>query len=405
MHNFYYRRLGLNLRRKQSFYGCALLKLFWTKNAKKPQPDFSNFVILPALTFNGIRQLNDMNENQTPDKVEKELSYIQKVWQTVAIVALLVVVILIARVAFNVLLMILAGSLISVYFHGLGDLIQRKTKFTRPISMVISVAGSFIILGILLWFMGTKIQNQIASLSDSLPHTIQTAKAKLDESSTGKKIMLYLSGDNSDKIFTTAQKFFNTSFGILGNLYVILLLAIFFTANPSVYKDGILKLIPKSHKPVAKISVDRISLALKGWLKGTMLSMLLITILIAIGLSIMGIPGTLVLSLLTGMLKLIPNFGSTAAMVPGVLLALTVSTNTAIIVALIYIVSQTVVSNIVTPLIQKKMINLPPALTIISQVIMGTLSGVLGIILAVPLLAIIIILVDELYVKKIAQDE
>ncbi len=346
-----------------------------------------------------------MNQNKASGKAEKELSYIQKVWQTVAIVALLVVVILIARVAFNVLLMILAGSLIAAYFHGLGDLIERKTKLNRRISMIFSVAGSFIILGILLWFMGTKIQNQVSLLSDSLPGTIQTVKIKLDETSIGKKVLVYLSSDNSDKIFTTAQKFFSTSFGVLGNLYVILLLAIFFTSNPSIYKDGILMLVPKNNKPMAKNAMDRISMVLKGWLKGTMLSMLLITILIAAGLSIMGIPGVLVLSLLTGMLKLIPNFGSTAAMVPGVLLALTVSTDTAIIVALIYIVSQTVVSNIVTPLIQKRMINLPPALTIISQVIMGTLSGVLGIILAVPLLAIIIILVDELYVKKIAQDE
>ncbi|SEB14730.1 AI-2E family transporter [Pedobacter hartonius] len=345
-----------------------------------------------------------MNKDQTPEKIEKELSYIQKVWQTVAIVALLVVVILIARVAFNVLLMILAGSLIAVYFHGLGDLIERKTRLNRTASMVISVAGSFILLGILLWFMGTKIQNQIALLSDSLPGTIETAKARLNEHSIGKKILAYFSDNNSDKLFATAQKFFSTSFGVLGNVYVILLLAIFFTSNPSVYKDGIIKLVPRRNKAMAKNSIDRISLVLKGWLKGTMLSMLLITILIAIGLSVMGIPGALVLSMLTGMLKLIPNFGSTAAMIPGVLLALMVSTNTAVIVALIYIVSQTVVSNIVTPLIQKKMINLPPALTIISQVIMGTLSGVLGIILAVPLLAIIIILVDELYVKEIEQD-
>jgi len=129
--------------------------------------------------------------------------------------------------------------------------------------------------------------------------------------------------------------------------------------------------------------------------------MVLVFILIGVGLSIMSIPVALVLALLTGLLKLIPNFGSLAAMIPGVLLALTISTNTAIIVALIYIVSQTIVSNIVTPLIQKKMINLPPALTILSQVLMGTLSGVLGIILAVPLLAIVFILVDELYVKKI----
>jgi len=338
--------------------------------------------------------------NSSPGNTNKELTYIQKVWQTVAIVALLVVVILIARVAFNVLLMILAGALIAVYFHGFGDLIERKTKLNRRLSMIISIGGSFVFLGTLLWFMGSKMQDQISVLSDSLPNTITAAKVKMDETHTGRKILSYLSGDNSEKLFSTAQQFFSTSFGVMGNLYVIILLAIFFTANPSIYKDGIIMLVPSKNKPLARVAIDRISTALKGWLKGTMLSMVLITFMIATGLTVMGIPGAMVLAMFTGMLKLIPNFGSMAAMIPGVLLALTVSTNTAIIVALIYVISQTIVSNIVTPLIQKRMINLPPALTIISQVIMGTLSGALGIILAVPLLAIIIILVDELYVKK-----
>lgn len=338
--------------------------------------------------------------NQPSGTTNKELSYLQKVWQTVAIVALLVIAILVARVAFNVLLMILAGSLIAVYFHGLGDLIERKTKLSRRISMIISVCGSFIILGTLLWFMGTKLQDQIAVLSDSLPNTITSARVKMDETQTGRKVLTYLSGDNSEKLFSTAQQFFSTSFGVLGNLYVIILLSIFFTANPNIYKDGIILLVPQKNKPLARTAIDRISTVLKGWLKGTMLSMVLITLLIAVGLTVMGIPGAMVLAMLTGILKLIPNFGSMAAMIPGVLLALTVSTKTAVIVSLIYVISQTIVSNIVTPLIQKRMINLPPALTIISQVIMGTLSGALGIILAVPLLAIVIILVDELYVKK-----
>jgi predicted PurR-regulated permease PerM len=160
-------------------------------------------------------------------------------------------------------------------------------------------------------------------------------------------------------------------------------------------------LFPSDNKPLARCILDRVSVSLKGWLKSTMLSIIMITVMLTIGLNILHIPVALVLALIAGMLKIVPNLGSLIAMIPGVLLALTVGTNTAIIVALLYIVSQTIVSSIVTPMIQEKMIKLPPALTIISQVIMGTLSGVLGIILAVPLLAIVIILVDELYVKKL----
>ncbi|MHB8207668.1 AI-2E family transporter [Mucilaginibacter sp.] len=341
------------------------------------------------------------DDKKTTEIIKKELSYVQKVWHAVAIIALLVGVILIARVAFNVLLMALAGSLIAVYFHGLGDIIQRRTRLQRKWAMLISIVASFIILGVMLWFMGTKIQVQIAELSNTLPHTISTAKAKMAESPIGQKVLDNFSGTNSDKTMNTVQSFFSTSFGVLGDVYVILLLGIFFTASPSIYKNGILLLVPKKRKELGKHIMDRISLSLKGWLKGMMISIVLITVMITAALSIMGIPVAMVLGLITGILELVPNIGSLVAMIPGVLLALTIGTNTAIIVALIYIVSQTIVANIVTPLIQKKIINLPPALTLISQLVMGTLSGALGIILAVPLLAIIIILIDELYVKEI----
>jgi predicted PurR-regulated permease PerM len=339
-------------------------------------------------------------EKQTTTK--QELTYIQKVWQTVTIVALLVIVILVARVAFNVLLMVMCGTLISVYFHGLGDMIERNTGISRRWAMTISIGGSFLILGSLLWFMGSTLEVQIAQLSNTLPSTVNNLKAKLATSPLGNEILDYFAGDDADgshKLMDTARSFFSTSFGVLGNIYIILSLGLFFTANPNIYKDGILLLLPESRKFEGRYIINRISLALKGWLKGMMASIILIIIMIFIGLSIMHIPVAIVLALITGMLKLIPNFGSLAAMIPGVLLALTISTQTAIIVALIYVVSQTIVSNIITPIIQNKMINLPPALTIISQIIMGTLSGVLGIIMAVPLLAIIFILVEELYIK------
>jgi predicted PurR-regulated permease PerM len=342
-----------------------------------------------------------LKDKETTETIKKEFTYLQKVWNTVGIVALLVVVILITRVAFNILLMVLAGSLIAVYFHGLGDIIQRKTRMARKYAMIISIVGSFIILGLLLWFMGSKISAQIAELSNTLPHTVNAAKASMGKTPLGQKILQNFQDDDSHKLMNTVQTFFSTSFGVLGDIYIILLLGIFFTASPSLYKNGILLLVPKHKKELGKHILNRVGLSLKGWLKGMMISMLLITILITAGLTIFGVPVAMILGLITGILELIPNIGSLIAMIPGVLLAFTIGTNTAIFVALFYIVCQTIVANIVTPLLQKRIINMPPALTLASQLIMGAVSGALGIILAVPLLAIIIILVDELYVKKI----
>ena len=330
-----------------------------------------------------------------------ESTYITKVWQTMGIVALLVSAILIARVAFNVLLMILAGTLIATYFHGLGDMIERRTGLKRKWAMIISVVSTFVIIGLLFWFMGTKIQQQVNQLSESLPGTVHNLKAKLSENDLGRKLLQNIDQSGDGKMMTTVQSFFSTSFGVLGDIYIILFLGIFFTTNPSLYKDGVMLLVPPSKKKMGHHILDRISLSLKGWLKGMMVAMVLVAVMIGIGLSIVGIPAALVLGLLTGLLEIVPTLGSVLAMIPGVLLGLTVSTNTAVIVAIIYIISQTITANIVNPLIQKKMINLPPALTLISQLIMGSVSGALGIIMAVPLLAITVILVDELYVKKI----
>jgi predicted PurR-regulated permease PerM len=239
-------------------------------------------------------------DKKPTDTIKKELSYIDKVWHTVAIAALLVVFILIARVAFNVLLMALAGALIAVYFHGLGDLIEKKTRLSRKFAMIISVATTIVILGALFWFVGAKVQSQIAQLSNSLPHTINSAKAKLAQTPVGQKVLEYSAGDNSKQLMETVQTFFSTSFGVLGDIYIVMFLGIFFTASPSLYKNGILMLVPANKKILAGCIMDRISLSLKGWLKGMLLSMVLITILITLGLTIIGVPAALVLGLITG---------------------------------------------------------------------------------------------------------
>jgi predicted PurR-regulated permease PerM len=347
-----------------------------------------------------IFQQNNLMEKETENSTKKEPSYTVKVWQTAAIVCLAITILLILRLAFTILLMALAASLIAIYFHGLAEWIIKKTKLSRKASLLISIAGTIILLVVMTWFVGARIQRQVVELSNTLPQTINTAKVKLSKTPVGEKILKYTSGDNSQKLLETATTFFNTSFGILGDLYIILFLGIFFTADPSLYKNGIIFLLPAQRKPAGRIILSRISTALRGWIKSILISMLLISVLITIGLTMIGLPGTTVLGLITGILEIIPNFGPVIAMIPGVLLALTISTKTAIVVALIYISCQTIVASIVTPLLQKKIINIPPALTLLSQLIMGTLSGIMGIILAVPLLAILIIIIDELYVKK-----
>lgn len=106
------------------------------------------------------------------------------------------------------------------------------------------------------------------------------------------------------------------------------------------------------------------------------------------------------LAIIAGLLNFIPNFGPLIAMAPAVMVALMQGPTTALLVAGLYIVVQVIESNFITPQVQKRLIELPPALIIIAQLLMGVLTGGWGLLLATPLMAILMVLVQELWVKK-----
>jgi len=326
--------------------------------------------------------------------------FAKKVWVAAGIIALATIVIFIIKGAFNVLLMILAGSLIAVYFHGLGDVIERNTQMKRWVCMLISVAGTFAILGVLLWFMGSKIQAQMVELNKELPAIVMEAEERLSHTDIGRKVLVYLSGDNTQKLVNSFQQLFRTSFGVIGDAYIILFIGMFFTMNPGIYLNGIIKLVPPGGKEDAQRVITRLSTVLKGWLKGMLAAMLIVGILSFIGLTVAGVRLSLALALIAGIMNFIPNFGPLIAMLPAAMMGLLDGTNIALIVVALYLLIQLIESNFITPMLLNRMINIPPAMIIISQVVMGAVSGGLGIILATPVLAVTIVLVDELYVRK-----
>lgn len=332
---------------------------------------------------------------------KSELSFTQKVWIAGGILALLVVILLMLKATFSVLLLILAGSLIAVYLHGLAGLIQRKTKWKEGASVIVSVVGSLLFIVLLFWLIGAKLQSQITQLWDTLPKTMDKAKEQLGQSSLGQKVVAWTSSSGTqEKLQSLAKGFFKSTFGVLGDIYVILFIGIFFTVSPKIYKEGIIQLIPRKGKAKAKIVLDKTGGNLRKWLKGKLFAMLVVFVLTSIGLLIIGVPMWLVLALIAGLLNFIPNFGPLIAMIPAVLVGLVQAPSTALWVAILYILVQVAESNFITPMVQQRLISIPPALIIIAQMLMAPLTGGWGLVLATPLMVIIMVLVKELYIKK-----
>jgi predicted PurR-regulated permease PerM len=162
---------------------------------------------------------------------------------------------------------------------------------------------------------------------------------------------------------------------VFGDIYVVLFLGIFFTVSPGVYKKGMVELIPKKGQKKGEDVLNKLGDSLKKWLKGKIFSMTVVMILTGIGLSILGVPMWLALAIIAGILNFIPNFGPLIAMIPAVLVALMQSPVTAAIVAGMYIVIQVVESNFITPMVQQKLISIPPALIIMAQLLISPLTG------------------------------
>lgn len=325
----------------------------------------------------------------------------KKVWLTTGIVAFVVIMLLLFKTLFSLLLLTLAGILLAVFFHGFANLLV-KIKIPRKISVFVSVLFNLALIAAFFWFVSTRLSSQISQLTNTLPGTIETAQQKLNSSPIGSKVVNYLQKSGSaGKTGAFVQRFFSSGFGVVSDLYIIILIGLFFTSSPKVYKKGLVSLMPTQKlKEKCNELLEELNSVLKKWLTGQIIGIVFIALLTGIGLWILGMPLVFTLALIAGLLNFIPNFGPIIALIPAVLIAFTQSTTQALIIAAMYTGIQIIQSAVQQPLVQKKMVNIPPVLTIVGQVAMGTLGGFWGVLLATPIVAIIMTTVDKLYLKK-----
>ena len=338
----------------------------------------------------------DTNE-QDPSSTNLKV-FRRKAWIVTGIVALFGILIWLLISLFPVLLFVLAALLIALFFNGLASLIRRYTKAPRWLALTLSIVVSVGILGLLFWFVGNQAQKQFAELSDYLPSAVETAKAKLQQSAAGRKVVEFINSEKSlTRVRSVSEQVVTGVFSAVGNIYVIIFVAMFFAVSPKIYKRGLVSLVPPSRKEDARNLLGKIAGELTKWIQGKLFAMMVVFILTMIGLYALGIPMPIALAIIAGLLNFVPNFGPVAAMIPAVLVSLPIGNTVALTVAGMYILIQIVESNFITPLVQNKLVKIPPALIILGQVSMGILTGMLGLLLATPIIIIIMKTVQHFY--------
>mgnify|MGYP001190342076 CR=1 FL=1 len=193
----------------------------------------------------------------------------------------------------------------------------------------------------------------------------------------------------------------NTVVGAVAGLLIVVVAGVYLTIESRLYLDGVTLLVPPSARQHVRRALTDAGHDLRRWILGTVINMVTIGVLTTVGLWILGIPAALALGLIAGILEFVPTFGPILSAVPAVAVALLISPAKAFWVIVLYFVIQQLESNIMTPLVMKSAVQLPPALTLLFTVLMAVVFGFLGLLLAVPILAATITLVKRLYVERI----
>jgi predicted PurR-regulated permease PerM len=188
------------------------------------------------------------------------------------------------------------------------------------------------------------------------------------------------------------------------SIVIVLFLSMYLLAEPRMYEEGAIKLFPLWYRDRVRFIIDRIDFTLRLWLQGQLLLMVMVGVLTWISLAILGIQQAAALGVLAGLFSFVPNFGPIAALVPALAVGFVQAPQSIGWIIVIIYGTSFLQSQVIAPLIFKESMNLPPVLVLIGQIFAAIFFGFLGIMLAVPIIAILMIVVQEVYVKDILGD-
>ena len=319
---------------------------------------------------------------------------------------LLIAVFWIGREAFFLLF---AGMLVAAIFDAATRFIADRTGLER--------IGAFaIVLGTVLaaffataWFGGSYLISQAGDLytaldkqADRVGGLIDRFRPGSDENGADETPLGVLRdlgrmwGGNG----AGAMGFVSATLGGLANAFIIFFVGVFLALDPDLYKRGLVRLFPLRHRQTIDEALHGAGETLRLWLVGKLLSMVLIFAVTLAGLLVVGYPLAVPLAVLAGLLAFVPNLGPILTYVPIALAGFSQGATTVLVGVAVYAVAQTIESYVFTPLIQKRMVSMPPALILFAQVLGGIVFGLWGIALATPLAAVLRLWLERYYVRN-----
>jgi predicted PurR-regulated permease PerM len=331
--------------------------------------------------------------------------FIRKVTAATFVILLMLGGFLLLGYAFHFFLLIFGAILFAVLLRAGTNFIKDKVKMPDGVALGITTLVYFGVMIAVIALLIPRVSAQVEEMRESFPQAINNVKDQLSEYEWGRQLIEIIEDEDSElmpdqkAMVSQVPGIFSSTISMVSNFFILLIIGIFFAVSPGLYQQGIVVLVSPNYRSRLKEVMDELYFVLKSWLLGKFLTMLFVGIGSAIGLMILGVPMAIALGFMAFVLDFIPTIGPIVAAVPAILVAFLSGPATALYVAILYFVLQSIESYILVPMIYKRTVSISPVITLGSLVLFGILAGPLGIILATPLMAVLQIIIKEMYIK------
>jgi predicted PurR-regulated permease PerM len=328
--------------------------------------------------------------------VRPQLTPAKFFWRAVIFVSVALIPVLI-WFFFDVILIVIGAILIAVLLRLVAEPFMRWGKLPEPLALI---AAGILVVAVVAgagYLFGTQIQ---AEFTDVIANSgVTSIMKRLQGSQTGQIVLQHIKGSNSSSVTDVLSSVFTVSVRFLEAVVVTVTAGFYLAAQPQLYRSGLAKLFPRRLREEANETLEDIGQALRLWLVADIIQMILIGALSTLAVWLIGLPSPLALGVIAGLAEFVPYVGPIIAAVPAILVATTQGMHAVIWTAIAYIVIHQIEGNLIAPLIQRRLVFIPPAVMLLAIVTVLFVFGGFSVIFAGPIAVIVFVAVNKLYVR------
>ncbi|MCK8786024.1 AI-2E family transporter [Roseomonas sp. NAR14] len=296
-----------------------------------------------------------------------------------------------------------AAILLAVALRGLADPLALRLKIPEKLALLLVAVSVLGVLWLVGWLAAPQLQAQADRLMQELPNSLARLREWLSHTSIGGALLRWVQPEQfqsqGERAAQMAAGAVFGTFSALGDTVFFLLIAVYLALDPAPYLRGLRMLFAPSLRRRVDRVLAEVGRTLRGWLAGQLVAMVLVGLLAFLGLWTLGVPLAAVLGFLAGLLTFVPVVGAFVSGAPAVLMALAQDPTLALWVIGLFLAIHVIEGDFVTPYVQSHAVDLPPAMLLAAQFLLGALFGLMGLALAAPLIAATLVVMRRGYVQ------